>query len=95
MSMRAVWLGTTGAEEGRAREYDQHPWGSRLAAIAAILLILAVVIGTLVRFVDDPLRVIAELVLLAVIVGAGWIALTRAGTAASSRPSWRGWRSSP
>ena len=64
-------MSTTGGTHGGSR---------RLAAIAAILLILAVVIGTLVRFVDDPLRVIAELVLLAVIVGAGWIALTRAGT---------------
>ena len=34
----------------------------------------------LVRIVDEPLRVIAELLLLVVIVGAGWIALTRAGT---------------
>jgi len=56
-----------------------HRGSRRLAAIAAILLMLAVVIGTLVRVVDDPLRVIAELVMFAVIVGAGWIALTRVG----------------
>ena len=63
-----------------AASQGTHRDRRRLAAIAALLIILAVVIGTLVRLVDDPLRVIAELLLLAVIVGAGWIALTRAGT---------------
>ncbi|MGZ8614024.1 MAG: diacylglycerol/lipid kinase family protein [Actinomycetota bacterium] len=52
----------------------------RLAAIAAILLLVLVVVGTLVRVVADPLRVLAQLTLLAVLVGAGWVALTRAGT---------------
>jgi diacylglycerol kinase family enzyme len=63
-----------------ATSQGTHRARRRLAAIAALLIILAVVIGTLVRLVDDPLRVIAELLLLTVIVGAGWIALTRAGT---------------
>jgi diacylglycerol kinase family enzyme len=49
-------------------------------AIAAILLVVAVTVGTLVRIVDDPLRVLAELLLLVVLVGAGWVVLTRAGT---------------
>ncbi|HET6713869.1 MAG TPA: acylglycerol kinase family protein, partial [Actinomycetota bacterium] len=52
----------------------------RLAAIAAILVVLAVVVGTVVRVVEDPLRVLVELLLLAALVGAGWIALTRSGT---------------
>ncbi len=52
----------------------------RLAAIAAIVMVLAVVVGTVIRVVEDPLRVIAELLLLAILVGAGWIALTRSGT---------------
>jgi diacylglycerol kinase family enzyme len=51
----------------------------RLAAIAALVLVLAVVIGTLVRVVSDPLRVVLELVLLAVLLSAGWIAVTRSG----------------
>ena len=52
----------------------------RLAAIAAILVIVIVAVGTLVRVVDDPLRVLAELLLLVVLVGAGWVTLTREGT---------------
>ncbi len=63
-----------------ATSQGTHRGRRRLAAIAALLIILAVVVGTLVRLVDDPLRVIAELFLLTVTVGAGWIALTRAGT---------------
>ena len=56
---------------------------------------MAVVIGTLVRIVDDPLRVIAELVLLAVLVGAGWIALTRTGARRVIATVVAAWRSSP
>jgi diacylglycerol kinase family enzyme len=51
----------------------------RLAAIAAIVLLVAVIVATLVRAVTDPGRVLWELFLLLVLVGAGWIALTRAG----------------
>lgn len=50
----------------------------RLAAIGAIVLIAAIVVGTLVRVASDPLRVLFELVLLVVLVAAAWIALTRA-----------------
>ena len=52
----------------------------RLTAVAAILLLGIVVVGTLVRVIGDPLRVLTEMVLLVVLVGAGWIALTRTGT---------------
>jgi diacylglycerol kinase family enzyme len=52
----------------------------RLAAIAAILLTGIIVVGTLVRIVADPGRVLFELVLLTVMVGGGWIALTRSGS---------------
>ena len=52
----------------------------RLAAIAAILLVVAVAAVTLVRVLADPLRVVAQLLLLLVLVGAGWFALTRTGT---------------
>ncbi len=51
----------------------------RLAATAAIVLVLAVAIGTLVRVVTDPLRVLAELLLLIVLLGSAWFALTRTG----------------
>jgi len=57
-----------------------HRGARRLAAIAAILLIAAVAVGTLVRIVSDPPRVAVELLLLVVLVSAGWIALTRTGT---------------
>ena len=52
----------------------------RLAAIAAIVVFAAVAVGTVVSVLADPLRVLAEILLLAVLVGAAWIALTRAGT---------------
>ncbi len=51
----------------------------RLAAIAAALLVVVVVVATLVRVVAEPLRVIAELLLLVVFLAAGWVALTRTG----------------
>jgi diacylglycerol kinase family enzyme len=51
----------------------------RLAAILAILMVATVLVGTLARVVSDPLRVLAELLLLTVLVGGAWIALTRAG----------------
>jgi len=51
----------------------------RLAAVAAILLVAAVVAVALVKVFSDPLRVVAQLVLLIVLVGAIWVALTRTG----------------
>jgi diacylglycerol kinase family enzyme len=51
----------------------------RLAAIAALALVVAVVVVTLVRVIDDPLRVGVELLLLVVFLAAGWFALTRTG----------------
>jgi diacylglycerol kinase family enzyme len=51
----------------------------RLAAIVAILLVAAVVVGTLVRVVSDPGRVLIELILLVILVAAAWLALTRTG----------------
>jgi len=57
------------------------PSGSRrLAAIVAILIIAAVAVGTFVRVVAEPPRVLAELVLLVVLAAAGWVALTRVGS---------------
>jgi diacylglycerol kinase family enzyme len=50
-----------------------------LAAIAALALVVAVVVVTLVRVIGDPLRVGVELLLLVVFLAAGWCALTRAG----------------
>jgi diacylglycerol kinase family enzyme len=52
----------------------------RLAAIAAIVVFAAVAVGTVVGVLADPLRALADILLLAVLVGAAWIALTRAGT---------------
>ncbi len=51
----------------------------RLAAIAAIFVVVAVAVGTLVGVVGDPLRVLAQWLLLAVLVWTGWIVLTRTG----------------
>ena len=58
----------------------QRPSGlRRFAALAALVLVLAVVVVTLVRVASDPLRVLVELLLLAVFLAAGWFALTRLG----------------
>ncbi|HEU4356402.1 MAG TPA: diacylglycerol kinase family protein [Actinomycetota bacterium] len=51
----------------------------RAAAVAALLLFAAVAVATLIRIVGDPLRVLAELLLLVVLVGSAWVSLTRAG----------------
>jgi diacylglycerol kinase family enzyme len=56
-----------------------HRGRRRLAAFGAILIIVAVALGTLVRIVSDPVRVLTELVLLVVLATAGWIALSRSG----------------
>ena len=52
----------------------------RLAAIAAIALVVIVLIATIVLALDSVGPLIAVLALVAVIVMAGWYALTRAGT---------------
>jgi diacylglycerol kinase family enzyme len=58
----------------------QRPGGRRrLAAITALVLVVAVVVATLVRVVRDPLQVGVELLLLVVLLAAGWFALTRTG----------------
>ncbi len=51
----------------------------RLAAIAAILTVGVVGVGTLVRVASDPLRVVVELLLLGVFVGGAWVSVTRTG----------------
>ncbi len=51
----------------------------RAAAVAAVLIIVAVLAATLVDLAGRPVRFLVELVLLAVLLGAGWIALTRLG----------------
>jgi diacylglycerol kinase family enzyme len=51
----------------------------RLAAIGAILLVAAVIVGTLVRVASDPGRVLLELVVLVILISAAWLALTRTG----------------
>ena len=43
------------------------------------MLVVAVVVATLVRVVSEPLRVVVELLLLVVLLAAGWFALTRTG----------------
>jgi hypothetical protein len=50
-----------------------------LAAIAALALVVAVVVATLVRVISDPLRVGVELLLFVAFLAAGWFALTRTG----------------
>jgi diacylglycerol kinase family enzyme len=52
----------------------------RVAAIAAIALVAAVVIATLVRGLNEPQRVVLDLLMLVVLIAATWIALTRIGT---------------
>jgi len=55
--------------------------GQRLGAWAAIILFAAVVITTVVAVLSDPLRLVAQLVLLACAALAGWYVLTRVGRA--------------
>ena len=49
----------------------------RVAAALALLLVLAVVIATVVTVIGDFPRFIAQIVLFAIFLSAGWIALTR------------------
>ena len=51
----------------------------RLAAGAAFLLVVAVVVFSIVALVDDVPRLLAQLVLFAVALFAGWVAVTRSG----------------
>jgi diacylglycerol kinase family enzyme len=60
---------------------SERPSGSRrLAAISALVVVVAVAVATVVRVVSDPGRVVLELLLLVVLLGATWIALTRDGS---------------
>jgi Diacylglycerol kinase catalytic domain len=51
----------------------------RLAAVAALALVVVVVVDTLVRVAAEPFRVLAELVVLVVLLAAVWFVLTRTG----------------
>ncbi len=51
----------------------------RLAAIVAILLVVGVIVASFAMVTDEPLRVLAGLALIVVLLAAVWIALTRAG----------------
>ncbi len=53
---------------------------NRLAAIVALLLVVGVVAATVGRVVDEPLRVAAEFLLVVVMVGGAWVALTTTKT---------------
>ena len=48
----------------------------RLAAIVAILLVAGVVVITVVRVANEPLRIVGELLLIVVALGGAWVALT-------------------
>lgn len=62
------------------REHIPQPTGlQRASAIAAMIVALLVVVGTLLRVIAEPLRVLSEAFLLAVLVGALWIVLSRTG----------------
>ena len=53
--------------------------GRRAAAIVSILLVVGVIVTSLAIGTDEPVRVVAGLVLLAVFLAAVWVALTRTG----------------
>ena len=48
----------------------------RLAAIVAVLLVVGVVVATVGRVFNEPVRVGGELLLVVVAVGGAWVALT-------------------
>ena len=57
-----------------------HPGpGRRAASIASILLVVAVVAASLARGWDEPIRLVAQLGLMVVLLAAAWVALTRIG----------------
>ena len=53
--------------------------GRRLAAICAFALVALVLVITVLKVLDDPLRVLGQVILLIVVLIAAWEALTRAG----------------
>ena len=55
--------------------------GRRLAAVAAIVIIAAVLVGTVLTVLSRPLEVVVQVVLLLVVFVAVWNALTRKGAA--------------
>lgn len=50
----------------------------RLAALAALSLVAAVLVWTVLSVLSDPLKLVAQLILLVVVVTSAWIAVTRA-----------------
>ena len=58
---------------------EQPEIRQRLAAVAAIVLVAAVILATVFTVVDDIARLVAQLVLLAAAALAGWYGLTRVG----------------
>jgi diacylglycerol kinase family enzyme len=61
-------------------EHARTPEGlRRLAGTASLVLVVAVIVTTLVRVGDEPLRVAAELLCFVGLLAAGWYALTRSG----------------
>jgi diacylglycerol kinase family enzyme len=53
--------------------------GRRFAAMCAFALVALVIVVTVLRVLDDPLRVLGQVILLLVVVFAAWEALTRDG----------------
>ncbi len=51
----------------------------RVAAALALLLVLGVVIATIATVAGDLPRFLSQIVLLAILLSAGWVALTRSG----------------
>ena len=56
------------------------PARRRAAAIASITLVAVVALATVGEITDEPVRVLIHLVLLALLVGGLWVALTRVAT---------------
>jgi hypothetical protein len=62
----------------------------RVAAAAALLLVLAVIAFTIVSLGDDIPRLLGQLALLAVALLAAWVAVTRTGWKRAAGRSLRG-----
>ncbi len=58
---------------------NQPTAGRRLAAIASILLVVAVIAASLARGWDEPLRLLGQFALMVVLLAAAWVSLTRGG----------------
>jgi diacylglycerol kinase family enzyme len=65
------------SEDGRSATGPSA--GRRAAAVAALVLLVAVLVATVVQILGDPLRFVLEVLLLAALVAAGWDALIHAG----------------